>query len=145
MVQGYKKNLDETDLWALRREDQADALGNNFGRYWDAQRQKARDGKKKKPSVWIALAQAYGMPYLVAAVFKAVQDILAFLQPQLLKRLLNFVDSYRTDTPEPAYHGYTVCLPKFEIKSSDNQDRCYHVSLRYRSKLRTPPIFRTLL
>lgn len=41
------------------------------------------------------------------------QDMLAFLQPWLLKRLLNFVGSYNSPEGEPAFHGYIIALGMF--------------------------------
>jgi len=41
------------------------------------------------------------------------QDTLAFLQPWLLKRLLQFVGSYNSPTGEPAFHGYALALGMF--------------------------------
>ena len=49
---GYKHFITEEDLWALPREDQADALNERFATQWKAQ------VKKKSPSVWLALAGA---------------------------------------------------------------------------------------
>lgn len=110
MKLGYRKHLMETDLWALPKYDQADAIGHKFAEKWEHQRQLVREGRKSKPSLWLALAQAYGGPYWEAAGFKAVQDLLSFLQPQLLKALLGFVNSYRSDTPEPASRGFAVSM-----------------------------------
>ena len=70
MKLGYKKSLMEDDLWALRKSDQADALGNRFSDHWENQREKCR-GTNKTPSVWLTLIAAYGGPFFVAAVFKA--------------------------------------------------------------------------
>lgn len=120
MKLGYRKHLMETDLWALPKPDQADAIGQKLAQKWQRQRQLVRDGRKSQPSLWIALAQAYGGPYWVAAGFKAAQDVLSFLQPQLLKALLRFVDSYRTDHPQPASRGFAVSsLTRPENQSID--------------------------
>lgn len=46
-------------------------------------------------SLWIALITAYGGQYGVAAVLKILQDMLAFLQPQLLRILLSYISEYQ--------------------------------------------------
>jgi ATP-binding cassette subfamily C (CFTR/MRP) protein 1 len=141
MIQGYKKSLTEIDLWALRREDQADALGNKLQRHWDAQRVLARQGSKKKPSIWIALTKSYGMPFLIAAFFKLFQDILGFAQPQLLRLLLIWVDSYRTDEPAPAANGYMIAILMFFCAVAQSFAlhqyfaRCFETSMRVRGGL----------
>ena len=50
---------------------------------------------------------------MTAAIFKLLQDCLSFAQPQLLRRLLIFVSTYTTDTPEPAFHGYLIAGSMF--------------------------------
>lgn len=103
MTLGYKSFITEEQLWKLPRADQADALSNTFQTNW----QKQLD-KKGKPSLWIAIGRSFGGPFAVAFGLKMVQDALQFVQPQLLRRLLAFVESYDTDEPEPAMHGYVV-------------------------------------
>lgn len=142
MAAGYRKALSEEDLWALRRDDQADRLGEKFGHYWGLQREKARKaGNGKKPSLWIALAQSFGVPFFVAAIFKSFQDLLAFVQPQLLKRLLLFVETYNGPDPEPAYHGYTIAVLMFvcaivqSFALHQYFARCFETGMRVRGGL----------
>lgn len=105
---GKRQCLTENDLWRLPRADQADSLSEQLATRWQAQL------KTSKPSLIIAVARAYGLPYLVAAIFKLTQDILQFAQPQLLRRLLTFVDSYSTGaTPEPISNGYLIAITMF--------------------------------
>ena len=51
--------------------------------------------------LWRALFVAYGGPYAVAAVLKILQDLLAFLQPQLLRLLLNYISRYQSARFQP--------------------------------------------
>ena len=106
---GYKQYLQAENLWTTRREDTSAVANERFESYWRKQL------LKKKPSLWIVLAQAYGKPYLMAALFKVVQDCLAFVQPQLLRRLINFVSSYSTDAPEPAIKGVAIAMSMFLV------------------------------
>lgn len=105
---GKRQFLTEADLWRLPRSDQAEVLGQRLSNHWHTQLESG------KPSLFIAAARAYGLPYLTAAMFKLTQDVLQFAQPQLLRRLLSFVDSYRSgDTHEPASTGYLIALSMF--------------------------------
>jgi len=105
MKLGKQQYLTEDDLWMLPRADQADALTNRLHQTW--RRQLAR--APSNPSLIRAIAQAYGGPYLLAALFKLIQDMLQFAQPQLLRRLLSFADSYSPgNQPEPVYRGYMI-------------------------------------
>jgi ATP-binding cassette subfamily C (CFTR/MRP) protein 1 len=45
--------------------------------------------------LWKALFVAYGGPFAIAAGLKVTQDLLAFLQPQLLRWLLSYISVYQ--------------------------------------------------
>ncbi|KAI8881443.1 multi drug resistance-associated protein MRP [Backusella circina FSU 941] len=102
MQLGSKKPLIMDDLWNLNHEDQAEVVGDKFQKYWD------REMQKSKPSLLRALFFTLGGPFMFAAVFKVIQDILQFLQPMLLKELMGWVTSYMTNTPEPGYRGVFI-------------------------------------
>lgn len=107
MKLGYKKFLVEEDLWNLRKIDTAKDNGERFNRAWEKQL------LKKKPSLWIALFQSFGWPYGVAGAYKIVQDILNYSQPQLLRLLIAFIASYKTDSPQPVVRGAAIASSMF--------------------------------
>jgi ATP-binding cassette, subfamily C (CFTR/MRP), member 1 len=88
MKYGHKVYLTESDLWSLRSIDRSSNASKAFSYEWEKQL------RKKSPSVTWAILRAYGKTYAVAGVFKACQDILAFVQPQLLRKLLSFVNNF---------------------------------------------------
>ena len=90
MKHGYAQYLTEEDLWGLAKSDTTKATGGAFAKSWDHEL-----NHRKKPSLWLALFRAYGGPYILAAVFKIGNDLSAFAQPQLLRFLISFIDSYR--------------------------------------------------
>lgn len=106
-------------LALLQPDDTAHALGHRLEEAWN-KRKKAlpkvdvKDGEKApRPNLTGALTAAYGGPFFMAALFKLLQDTLAFVQPQLLRRLLQFVASFKSDDPEPAFHGYILAFGMF--------------------------------
>ncbi|KDE07748.1 hypothetical protein MVLG_02020 [Microbotryum lychnidis-dioicae p1A1 Lamole] len=123
MKAGYHTFLTEEDLWALPPDDTAEALGGKLETAWKKRCKTASEktaakfnndkNKPVKPSLAGALIASYGGPFFSAALFKFLQDTLSFTQPQLLRRLLRFVETYKTDTPEPAFHGYIIALGMF--------------------------------
>ncbi|RKP33605.1 hypothetical protein BJ085DRAFT_393, partial [Dimargaris cristalligena] len=104
---GYQRVLTPDDMWDLPRDTQTAHVSDKFQHYWQGEQ------RKQKPSLIRACAVAFGAPFALAAVFKAGQDILAFVQPQLLKRLLIFVQSYYSDNPQPVANGYFIALTMF--------------------------------
>lgn len=108
---GYKTYLTEEDLWGLSKKDQTSSTGDAFEKAWAYELK-----HRKHPSLWIALFRAYGGPYMLAAVFKVGNDLAAFSQPQLLRFLLTYVDSYRDGLePEPAIKGAAIAIAMFAV------------------------------
>src|SRR6201992_2089074 len=87
MKTGYKHYLTQDDLWNLRKRDTSEYCTKAFLEAWDYEL------TKKKPNLWIALAKAYGRPYLGGAFVKIPSDILQFVQPKFLQMLLIFVSA----------------------------------------------------
>jgi ATP-binding cassette, subfamily C (CFTR/MRP), member 1 len=105
---GYKNFLTADDLWNLRPRDTTKATGELLQSAWDIELE------KKRPNLWIALARAFGGPYLRGALIKTISDSLAFVQPQLLRLLITFVYSYRNgNEPQPAIRGVSIALAMF--------------------------------
>jgi ATP-binding cassette, subfamily C (CFTR/MRP), member 1 len=44
----------------------------------------------------MAIISAYGRPFAVAAMFKLLQDCMAYLQPQLLRIFLAYIATYQS-------------------------------------------------
>jgi ATP-binding cassette, subfamily C (CFTR/MRP), member 1 len=107
MKYGHKVYLTESDLWGLRSIDRSSNASSTFTSEWEKQLQ------KKSPSVTWAILRAYGKTYAVAGIFKACQDILAFVQPQLLRQLLTFVNNFeKGDSP---VKGFAIAGTMFLI------------------------------
>ena len=119
MKYGYKVYLTQDELWNLRKRDTTRATSEAFDEIWEQQLE------KKKPSLWITLIQAYGGPYLRGAIIKTVSDCFNFIQPQLLRFLISFVDSYRPgNTPQPAIKGAAIAFAMFGTSLA--QTACLH-------------------
>ncbi|KAI9840844.1 MAG: hypothetical protein M1837_001258 [Sclerophora amabilis] len=117
MKYGYREFLTEEDLWNLRKRDSSKATGDTFEEAW------AHEMERKSPSLWLALIRGFSGPYFRGAVFKTVSDVLAFVQPQLLRLLISFVDSYRGE-PQPVIRGAAIALAMFAVSIS--QTICLH-------------------
>lgn len=108
---GYKHYLTEDDLWALQKTDTSKATGEAFDQAWHHEIE-----KREHPSMWLALFRAYGGPYALAAIFKSMSDISQFIQPQLLRLLISFVESYgEGNEPEPVIKGAAIALAMFAV------------------------------
>jgi len=96
MSLGAKRYLTEDDMWALPHGEDAERLSDAFQARWVANAQASLEqgeplcdsGRRR---FWRTLLGSFGRPFLIAAIFKVAQDVLAFVQPQLLRALLAFV------------------------------------------------------
>ncbi|KAL8913430.1 MAG: hypothetical protein Q9171_001723 [Xanthocarpia ochracea] len=116
---GYKDFLTQDDLWNLRNRDTTKATGGALRDAWDLELE------KKHPSLWIALFRGFGGPYFRATLIKSVSDALAFAQPQLLRLLISFIDSYRSGQQrQPIIRGAAIAIAMFAVSVS--QTVCLH-------------------
>ncbi|RMD42862.1 hypothetical protein DV735_g2276, partial [Chaetothyriales sp. CBS 134920] len=133
---GYNHFLTADDLWNLRQRDTTRVTGDQLQAAWEIEL------KKKKPSLWIALIRAFGAPYMRAAGIKAISDCLAFIQPQLLRLLITFVESYRVgNEPQPAITGIAIVFGMFATSVCQTAalhqyfQRAFETGMRVKSSL----------
>ncbi|ORX59695.1 multi drug resistance-associated protein MRP [Hesseltinella vesiculosa] len=142
---GYEKPLIMDDLWNLNHEDQSAIVGERFERNWQLEMQ------KPSPSLLRALVKTLGGPFFLAALFKAIQDVLQFTQPMLLGRLMLWVTSYTGPNPEPAYRGILIAVGMFATAICQTMflhqyfHRCFMTGMRLRAALVTAIYRKTLM
>ncbi len=108
---GYKQYLIEEDLWGLSPSDKTSTTGGKFEAAWQQQLE-----HRERPNLWLVLFHAYGGPYALATIFKIVNDLAAFSQPQLLRYLISFVDSYYNGKePQPPVKGAAIAIGMFFV------------------------------
>lgn len=112
MKKGYYKFLNEADLPALPQELRSTTTADVFYQNWHNQ-------KSSRPSILVALVKAFGLRFLLGGFFKAFQDCLAFLQPQLLRLLIQFVNDYSEarsqGDPIPITRGFMISGGMFVV------------------------------
>ncbi|KAL6451454.1 YCF1 Metal resistance protein YCF1 [Candida maltosa Xu316] len=121
MKKGYHKYLTEDDLPPLPNDLKSSKTAKSFDHYWNSQ-------PTQKKSLFWALSQAFGAPFMLGGVFKGAQDALAFVQPQLLRLLIKFVNDYsrsvKQGEPIPLTQGFMISLAMFIV--SVVQTACLH-------------------
>lgn len=133
---GYKNYLTQDDLWNLRNRDTTKVTGEALQEAWEIELE------KKKPNLWIALVRAFGGPYFRGACIKTISDCLAFVQPQLLRLLIGFVESYKTGHErQPAIRGVAIALAMFATSVCQTAalhqyfQRAFETGMRVKSSL----------
>ena len=118
MRYGYQNYLKQKDLWNLRKRDTSSSCYEKFEEAWEAEHE------RRRPSLWITLFRGYGGPFFRGSIFKTAADFLSFVQPQLLRLLINFVESYSGHAPKPVIEGAAIALAMFAV--SVTQTMCLH-------------------
>ncbi|KAF8909428.1 multidrug resistance-associated ABC transporter [Gymnopilus junonius] len=103
---GASRIITEDDLPPLPPTDESAQLGH------------ALKSAMEKHPLWRALFVAYGGPYAIAAGLKIIQDLLAFLQPQLLRILLAYISWYQSTRFQPNdrpsdLEGFAIAMTMF--------------------------------
>lgn len=127
MKYGYKYYITEDDLWNLAKRDTARAARNTFHDAWNFELE-----HRKNPSLWTALLRGFGAAYVQGLLFKTGADVFSFLQPQLLRLLMSFVDSYRGHEPQPVTRGIAIALGMFVVSIA--QSLCLHQCFQWISQ-----------
>ena len=137
MKYGYREYLTQDDLWNLRKRDTTKVAGATLEQTW------GDELEKKRPSLWIALFRGFGGPYFRGTVIKTFSDTLSFVQPQLLRLLISFVDSYRNGNPhpQPVIRGAAIALAMFAVSVSQTVllhqyfQRAFETGMRVKASL----------
>jgi ATP-binding cassette subfamily C (CFTR/MRP) protein 1 len=130
VLQGYRRPLENKDLWNMKAEDTSVEVAPLFFKYWNrsiakhAQQEPANgvasatykkssasvnfatSKPKSQASILPALCKAFGPIFLFGSCLKLAQDLLTFVSPQVLKLIINFVER-----DDPLWKGiFYACL-----------------------------------
>ncbi|XP_017709489.1 PREDICTED: canalicular multispecific organic anion transporter 2 isoform X2 [Rhinopithecus bieti] len=125
-IYGYRHPLEEKDLWSLKEEDRSQMVVQQLLEAWRKQEKQAAQHKAaaapgknassedevllgarprpRKPSFLRALLATFGSSFLISACFKLIQDLLSFINPQLLSVLIRFI----SNPMAPSWWGFLV-------------------------------------
>ncbi|XP_038108731.1 multidrug resistance-associated protein 1 [Culex quinquefasciatus] len=141
---GYKKPLENEDLWDIKWENSSRVNFPLFDGYWKQTVEKTLKSRglskssktKKVASIVTPLIRAYGVPFAFGSFLHLVQDVLTFMSPQILRLIIDFVDS-----SEPLWKGilYAVLLFLVAITQTVLSHQCmvymFGIGLRIRTAL----------
>ncbi|XP_059720647.1 ATP-binding cassette sub-family C member 3 isoform X1 [Haemorhous mexicanus] len=139
-IHGYKRPLEEKDLWSLNKDDTSKTIVQQLSKEWDREKAECKqkedvsymrksnhvqnhDGgspeeaevmirdktHSRKPSFLKALLRTFGPYFLIGSFFKLIQDLLSFVNPQLLSVLIGFIKN----KDAPAWWGFLIAVLMF--------------------------------
>ncbi|XP_071968860.1 ATP-binding cassette sub-family C member 3 isoform X2 [Engystomops pustulosus] len=154
-ILGYRRPLEDKDLWSLNEDDTSKEVVTKLIKEWEKEKNRIRttqvpitktqeielnhvdeklaesdvlieDGKKvKEPSFLKVLLKTFGPFFLIGSVFKLFQDLLSFVNPQLLSILIDFIKNREA----PAWWGFSIAALMF--LSSVAQTLILHQHFQY--------------
>ncbi|XP_016524099.1 multidrug resistance-associated protein 4 isoform X5 [Poecilia formosa] len=96
---GYKRRLEEDDMYRVLPEDASQRLGEELQRFWNQEVEQAIKDLRP-PRLARALIHCYWKPYSLIGMYIFIEEFIKVIQPVLLGKLIEFFESY--DTAEPA-------------------------------------------
>uniref|UniRef100_K7FZT5 ATP binding cassette subfamily C member 3 n=1 Tax=Pelodiscus sinensis TaxID=13735 RepID=K7FZT5_PELSI len=131
-ILGYKKPLEDKDLWSLNEDDTSSVIIKQLQKEWDRQKITLkhflspspgnptfteaecliRDKKQNtEPSFLKALLRTFGPYFLMGSFYKLIQDLLSFVNPQLLRNsvLIGFIKN----KDAPSWWGFSIAAMMF--------------------------------
>ncbi|NXN34140.1 MRP3 protein, partial [Nycticryphes semicollaris] len=139
-ILGYKRPLEDKDLWSLNEDDTSKIIVQQLSKEWDKEKAECKqkedvtymkksnhmlnhvgDGPEeaevlirdkkhsRKPSFLKALLRTFGPYFLIGSFFKLIQDLLSFVNPQLLSVLISFIKN----KDAPTWWGFLIAALMF--------------------------------
>ncbi|XP_061829600.2 ATP-binding cassette sub-family C member 4 [Nerophis lumbriciformis] len=90
---GYKRRLEEEDMYPVLAEDSSEILGQDLQRYWDQEVLEATKGLRK-PKLTRSIVKCYWKSYAVLGFFTFVEEAIKVIQPVILGILIRFFENY---------------------------------------------------
>ena len=101
---GFRRALEITDFWDIRKDDKAENVVVEFEKHWKKSLKQASEVKynsnsksvyfvnnPRYVSVLPALCKAFGPSFIFATFLKVFYDVLQFIGPLILKAMIRFI------------------------------------------------------
>ncbi|XP_067113164.1 ATP-binding cassette sub-family C member 4-like [Osmerus mordax] len=102
---GYKRRLEEHDMYKVLPEDGSERLGEDLQRHWDQEVQRAAK-ELRKPKLTKALIRCYWKSYACIGIYTLVEEIIKVGQPVLLGKLIQYFESYDPNNMAALHEAY---------------------------------------
>uniref|UniRef100_A0A671VQA5 ATP-binding cassette, sub-family C (CFTR/MRP), member 3 n=1 Tax=Sparus aurata TaxID=8175 RepID=A0A671VQA5_SPAAU len=132
-IKGYRMPLEAKDLWSMNPRDSSKVMVPKLLKEWEKEQSKAKRYVDQKrcftrclrpheitllllelqsiiiPSFLRALIKAFGPYFLIGSAYKVLQDVITFVNPQLLRMLISFTKQKGV----PDWWGYSLAFLMF--------------------------------
>uniref|UniRef100_A0AAY4DYG6 ATP-binding cassette, sub-family C (CFTR/MRP), member 3 n=1 Tax=Denticeps clupeoides TaxID=299321 RepID=A0AAY4DYG6_9TELE len=138
-IQGYRSPLETKHLWSLNKQDTSEVVVPQLLKEWDVEKTKAKSAQAQyskttgteknhvggapeevevllskqpgspQPSFLYSLIRAFGPYFLIGSAYKLLQDLITFINPQLLRMLISFTKQEGA----PSWWGFSLAFLMF--------------------------------
>uniref|UniRef100_A0A480F348 Cystic fibrosis transmembrane conductance regulator n=3 Tax=Sus scrofa TaxID=9823 RepID=A0A480F348_PIG len=102
---GYKRRLEEDDMYSVLPEDRSAHLGEELRGYWDQEVSRA-EKDAREPSLIKAIIKCYWKPYLVLGIFTFLEESTKVVQPIFLGKIIAYFENYDPTDSVALYETY---------------------------------------
>nr|AVT42143.1 ABC transporter C [Lissorhoptrus oryzophilus] len=136
LYHGFKRPLEQKDMWNLALENESQNLtpkfeqefqkrvAKNKEKFMKKQKEGNVKGKPDTVSIIPVIWSCFYRTFLVGASFRMIQDLMAFVNPQILSLVISFVQS-----DEPQWKGIFYALLMFFV--SFTQTLIHHMGFNF--------------
>nr|XP_006639066.1 PREDICTED: multidrug resistance-associated protein 4 [Lepisosteus oculatus] len=102
---GYKRRLEEDDMYKVLPEDGSERLGEELHWYWNQEMQQAAK-ELKEPKLTKAIVKCYWKSYAILGVFTLIEEVIKIFQPVLLGKLIQYFEGFDPNNMDALYAAY---------------------------------------
>ncbi|XP_054643013.1 ATP-binding cassette sub-family C member 4-like isoform X4 [Dunckerocampus dactyliophorus] len=103
---GYKRRLEEDDMYKVLSEDASDRLGDELQWYWN-QEVKMAANDMRQPKLTRVLIKCYWRGYILIGVYIFIEEGIKVLQSWLLGKLIEYFENPDATSPAAVYEAYS--------------------------------------
>ncbi|KAG9335558.1 hypothetical protein JZ751_004461 [Albula glossodonta] len=102
---GYRRRLEEDDMYQVLPEDRSERLGEQLQAYWD--REVAQAAKElRTPKLTKALIKCFWKPYAVLGIFTLIEEVIKVIQPVFLGKLIRYFENYNPEDTASLHEAF---------------------------------------
>ncbi|XP_029315504.1 multidrug resistance-associated protein 4-like isoform X2 [Cottoperca gobio] len=102
---GYKRKLEEDDMYKVLPEDASDRLGEELQWYWNREVQQAAKDLRP-PRLAKVLVQCYWRSYALIGIYIFIEEVIKVIQPMLLGKIIEYFESDDPTNTAAVYEAY---------------------------------------
>lgn len=102
---GYKRRLEEDDMFQILPEDSSRKLGEELQSYWEHELQTATK-ELKTPKLTKAIIKCYWKSYSLLGIFTVIEETIKLVQTVFLGSLIRYFENYNHEDMNALYEAY---------------------------------------